>query len=241
MDGADEAVIVDMAKLYPGAAACKDKEGDLPIHYAFRNNREVSVVKSLLEAYPDGVSVKDKQGCIALHYALENGAAADVVLNLLHRYPNGSKVKNKLGDLALHDAVRRGMPLEVVSALVELNRDAIVTRDKEGSEPVHLLFSSPYSTQDVCTLLVLFLGTNSAAANAKDESGSCVLHNVVKSRKYDSERLTQRCLEACALTAQAKNSEGDLPLHVALKARAPAEIVLAVMVSYPDGLRGKSR
>ncbi len=51
------------------AAQCKDDQGMLPIHLAYRNGSEVHVANMLLVAYPNGVNEQDRKGRVPLAIA----------------------------------------------------------------------------------------------------------------------------------------------------------------------------
>mmetsp|Transcript_23714 Transcript_23714/g.33980 ORF Transcript_23714/g.33980 Transcript_23714/m.33980 type:complete len:310 (+) Transcript_23714:1-930(+) len=51
-----------LLRVYPAAAQCKDDQGMLPLHLAFRNQTEWEVIEELLAAYPQAIQIKDRKG-----------------------------------------------------------------------------------------------------------------------------------------------------------------------------------
>jgi len=51
-----------LLEVHPEAAACKDDQGMLAIHLAFRNGASDKVVEMLLHTYPQSVNIEDRKG-----------------------------------------------------------------------------------------------------------------------------------------------------------------------------------
>lgn len=60
-------VIKGLLRLSPQSASCRDDQGMLPIHLAFRNSASDEIIYELLVVYPLGVDIKDKKGRIPLN------------------------------------------------------------------------------------------------------------------------------------------------------------------------------
>lgn len=58
---------------YPAAASCKDDQGMLPLHLAFRNEGSASweIIDELLTAYPQAIFVKDRKGRTPLQCGIQ--------------------------------------------------------------------------------------------------------------------------------------------------------------------------
>lgn len=83
--GAPMETIELLLNLNPAAAQCKDDQGMLPAHLAFRNpNINWEIVEELLSAYPQAIQIKDRKGRTPIDCAVkENGkptSAATAVL-----------------------------------------------------------------------------------------------------------------------------------------------------------------
>lgn len=58
--------IKSLLRLSPQSASCKDDQGMLPIHLAFRNDASDEIMYELLVVYPLGIDIKDNKGRLPL-------------------------------------------------------------------------------------------------------------------------------------------------------------------------------
>ena len=90
----------------PQAAAEKDVDGRLPLHWVAEQAAPVEVVKVLLEANPQAAAEKDRFGCLPLHLAAEAGAPEEVARVLLEAHPQAATEKDNDGCLPHHWVVK---------------------------------------------------------------------------------------------------------------------------------------
>jgi len=73
----------------PISAQCRDDQGMLPIHLAFRNSHDEFIVNSLLMSYPNCVNIPDKKGRLPSALAeLCNEDLKSIYLNALRNVPH---------------------------------------------------------------------------------------------------------------------------------------------------------
>jgi len=92
----DAASFKVLLKAFPEAAKMKDKDGNLPLHWAAEHNAPVEIVESLLDVYKDAAKTEDKLGRIPYKLARDN-YVHEAVLDAL-------MAANKKGALALPPA-----------------------------------------------------------------------------------------------------------------------------------------
>jgi ankyrin repeat protein len=230
---------------YPEAVSKTDKEGELPIHYALRFRCSPAVIHRLLDAYPECVRVADREKDLPLHRGLEERSTTDeVIIRMIGMYPDGCKKKNRQGDLPLHDAVRSGQSLAVIAALTDVYPEAIITKDKEGADPIHLIterFGATYSKEKQASIIQLFVRMNVKAASLQNRGGLCVMHVIVQDRAFDQYRLVESILSQRPECASIRCGSGDLPIHFAVQSRAPFALKAVLIAAFPDGLKTKDR
>jgi ankyrin repeat protein len=234
----------------PAAAGVHDKEHELPIHYALRNsNTPIQVIRRLLDANPASLQVANREKDLPLHVALEGarGNSADydeIILRIVTMSPDGCKHKNRQGHLALHDALMSAKSIAVIDAIVNANPDAIVVKDREGNDPIHIVLenAAEYPKQQQAHIVELFIRNNMNVASAHNRSsGVCALHIIVQDRGFDPFQLTEHVLAFHPECAKFKTRHGDLPLHYAVKCRAPPALGGALITAFPDGLKTKDK
>jgi len=82
-----------LLKAFPEAAKMKDKDGNLPLHWAAEHNAPIEIVQALLDINKDAARSEDKLGRIPYKLARDNYAGEDVLDALM--------AANKKGALAL--------------------------------------------------------------------------------------------------------------------------------------------
>jgi len=101
----DDEVAIDILKLlleaHPDSVSQIDEEDDIPLNKA-ANNKSPAFCKILVDAYPE--SVKGHNGDLPFHYACEFGRP-DTVEYLFGIYPESLHIRNYSGYLPIHKAV----------------------------------------------------------------------------------------------------------------------------------------
>eukprot|EP00934_Nitzschia_sp_Nitz4_P007320 Nitzschia sp. Nitz4//scaffold79_size90958//87558//90409//NITZ4_005042-RA/size90958-augustus-gene-0.180-mRNA-1//-1//CDS//3329558300//7310//frame0 len=88
---------------YAGAAQCKDDQGMLPLHLAFRNEGGSSweIIQELLTAYPQAIFIKDRKGRTPLDCGLQLSGNSSVATSPTH----SNSFKSIVGVLQLYSQV----------------------------------------------------------------------------------------------------------------------------------------
>jgi len=129
----------------PEAARTVDSYGNLPIHYAMKNEMEVptSVVDQLASHCPETLTqpanrVDDGPRFLPIYYAIRNGNEATVRL-MCDLNPECTRtISDPKGRLPLHIACRYGKP-SIIEHLLLLNPEATHVRDKKTKLPIHYI------------------------------------------------------------------------------------------------------
>lgn len=228
------------------AAGIKDSQNELPIHYALRGGLPVAVLHRLLDAWPDGLKTADVEGDLPIHRGLENRSVPDeILIRIIQMYPAGCQRKNKRGDLPLHDAIYQCKSLVVIEALTTVYADAVIMKDKEGMDPIHIVldkYTNRYTKEQKAKIALLFMLANANAAAAHDRAeGLAPLHLIVQDRGYDPFHVTEQVLAAHPECAAFRCRQGDLAIHFSVLTAAPLSVVAALVAAYPDGLKTKDK
>jgi ankyrin repeat protein len=227
---------------HPLAVCVQNKDRELPLHYALRFGLPATVINRLLDASPDSVKVTDREGNLPLHCGLEMAATTtEIILRMVHMFPESCRRKNVRGDLPLHDALRINKGQNVIEVLTELHADAILIKDKQGYDPLHLVLqqrmSHSHNKQQQASIIMLLLRLRPKAGTLKNGAGLCALHAVVQDRGFDPYQICENIIALCPESVSMTSASGDLPIHFAVQSGAPISVKAALLSAFPDGLK----
>ncbi|XRB22513.1 hypothetical protein RI054_31g123650 [Pseudoscourfieldia marina] len=211
---------------HPNEAKQKNKDGDLPLHWAVANNAPVEVVSKLIDAYRDGVQVKNNNGNLPLHYAANYNAPVEVISKLLDAYRDGAQVKNNDGNLPLHLAAANDASVEVISKLLDAYPDGAQVKNNDSSLPLH--YAAYYNAP--VEVISKLLDAYPDGAQVKDNDGALPLHLAAN---YNAPvEVISKLLDAYRDGAQVKDNDGDLPLHWAAYYNASVEVISKLLDAH---------
>jgi ankyrin repeat protein len=134
------AIVRCLFDFYPRMASTKDKDGDLPMHYAARYSRNIEMIRFLLQANPAATRHKGYTDLVPLQCAIYNEAEEirhDIVASLLAVDPTAATTLNFDGDTALHLAVDNGCSQQILNLLIAAYPEALQTANESGFFPLH--------------------------------------------------------------------------------------------------------
>jgi len=194
----------------------------LPIHACCIFRAPLGLIEGLIDIYRDGPQMKDDQGMLAIHLACRNGGSKGVVLALLNGFPESCTVKDKKGrtplELVLNSESQNAEAVSVAIRTFEQqlqNGSAkMVNITPEANAPVAEVQEVDYEHRTL--LFRLLLKKDWSAATARAESNP----------------------EEAATWIVTKGFNGTLrflPLHKACVLSPPEEVIVKLLLAYPEG------
>lgn len=217
--------------------------GEYPVQQALRLKASSAVVLGLLGYFPAAASCVNLMGNTALHTFLKNLSAFDNKKNMfseiLSAHQDSTGVVNSEGELPLHIAVRSidlinigevDVAEYIISALIEANPKGTKTSNFLGNLPLHIALQKHVSVSVISMLL-----------EAHPEG----VHKVAHDGKYPmrvafqndcSLEVVQKIMDVSGSSVSVAEGSGSA-LHVAMKHKAPEDVLLDIIEEYPDSLR----
>jgi ankyrin repeat protein len=119
-----------------------DKNGQLPLHRALRDNVDLGSIKMLVKSNPSAICNFDKRGKIPLHVASQHHKSADAVQYLIELGEDTLDTMDKEGNTALHYACR-GAKHKTIALLLDRYGAVSVSKENVRNQiPIDLLFKS---------------------------------------------------------------------------------------------------
>ena len=240
---------------YPESLRVRTNNGELPIHKACRLCRfgEVDTILYMLELYPESIRVRTNNGSLPIHIACKYAACkygnVDCIQYMLELYPQSINETNGYGNLPIHCAVRHGSGWVYVIETLLKHDPTGASKKTTGKEqlPLHIASSVYRSEEDVQILYDAYpqaihirdgrerTPLDLAIANGRNEGPA----------SQESRRSIVNFLQAQLVHAQkAKDTttimtldeNGWLPLHHALKDKAPLGSIKLLLKGNPSAL-----
>jgi len=211
----------ELIDAYPESLRVRTSEGSLPIHKAcgihyacsFRSRDRAEVVKTIqymLELYPESIHARDREGCLPIHSAVRGGKSA------------------------------KGKKAEIVELLLMHDSETASQKTTRlGRLPLHLACESYVGR--LCVVKALF-DVFPEAIRVLDGNGNTAL-TLATNRGLQSitnflETQQAYVTQAQDMTAMMTPDEsGWLPLHRALKDKAPLGSIKLLLTGNPSAIR----
>lgn len=251
---------------YPRMAYMKDKDGDLPLHYAARYTQSNDMITFLLQANPLATKVRGSADLLPLHCALYNEHAESrlrVVKCLLEADPESARLINSDGDTTLHIGVDSECNLETLKMLLKTFPDASKTVNDIGMLPLHA--ACLLNNSDAHDIIFEFLSIYAEAVRVKNSSGLLAIHLAAEHSTVETVKLLletypesrfevaygtplHHAVSGCRSDivtyfcqnypecAKLTNTDGLTPLHHAVT-NADLSIVKTLYNVYPEAVR----
>jgi ankyrin repeat protein len=199
----------------PLARRERNHQGDLPLHMAIKSNevgsneaRPNEAARIMVDAWDHALQERDGDGMLPLHLAVRR-TPVGLVRILADRWEPALRGKDDHGQLPLHHAVMFAAPV------VDKCPESVRARDNDGQLPLHFL---PKGGCRPCSK-----GTTQGASR-------CITRSSTKRRHRWSGTLSTR------VAMQKRTADGYLPLHWAVRWKAPAKVVQILVDKYRGAL-----
>jgi len=218
---ASEDTVEAVYDAYPKAIKETDYWIGTPYHYAAAYEAPPEIVKFLIQKDPKGVEVVNYYGRTPLHMGALFQSPLGTMELLADKYPKAAQIKDKDGYTPLHIACENGAGSAVVKLLVNMFPDCVFSAAQYQMMPLHMA-SSQNANVRVIQALLDAAGDNAICKNV-DMLGHTPLHMALMGlAPYDAVELL---IASCPETVWTKTKKGELPLEIAQRKRAPAEVI----------------
>lgn len=176
----------------------------------------VDVIATMVEAAPEIVSWTDSHGWLPLHHACANGADPEVMKVLIEAYPDGKTTQDNQKRTPLHFYATRNSDnpaLMTENAILLSDTFAAELTDKAGMLPMH--YACAYGTDGV--VLEVLAEAYPESLTARENKGRTPMHLAMVNAHRDSTPHVMEFLlqhDEAKETANARDSDGYLPLHL---------------------------
>lgn len=212
---------------YPESVKRQSDYG-LPFHHACCNNGRLDTLEYLFELYPECMNIRGNGGRLPIHIACsypKENATEIIKFLLLHdpeclskpvvsTNPNGSRYNN--GRLALHLVCSHWDTDEssVTELLFDLYPEAILIRNRRGQLPIDIVRDIASSNAH-----------NRELQRRKQKLGAFLSVQMIYARKAQDET-----------KMKTTDSNGSLPLHNAIRAKAPLGSIKLLVKGNPEAV-----
>ena len=204
---------------HPSLISAVDDEGALPLHIACQNRKTpIDVFQFLVKQYLTSVRHADKRGNLPIHLLCSTQPPLGVMLSVLTLFvsvhPNQISTADGTGALPVHIACRYGgTPIDVIQFLVEQDLTTLHYRDNQGNLPIHTLCASHPPSNDMLTLLTLFISIHPNLLWLVDGTGALPLHISCQNQDTPFEVIQFLVGQAPAALLYGEYQGGNLPIH----------------------------
>jgi len=208
---------------FPAAIKETDWWIGTPFHYAGAYKAPAEIVEFLIRRDPKGIEATNYYGRTALHMGALYQAPTRSMLILCKKYPMAARIKDKDGRIPLHLACENDAPAEVIRQLVQSYPLSVYTTGEYEMTPLHLACSKKARPDVVRAILEGADAGEESVCKATDLLGHTPLHiALIGLATYEAMELL---IGACPETVWIKTNNGELPLDLAKRKRAPQNVL----------------
>jgi len=220
----------------------RDGNGILPIHYAALNMKSNEVCKYLINAYPESIRVRTNNGSLPIHIACKYGSRVDTVDTIeymLDLYSESINARDSDGWLPIHHEAKLGRA-NIIKLLLKYDPGTAskVTENDQRYFPLHIVCDGANEQLDVVKILydacpeaTFVLVNGRIPLEFARRRGFIGIVNFLE-MQYT---YTRKARDTKAMMTPDEN--GWLPLHHALKDKAPLGSIKLLLKGNPSALR----
>lgn len=179
----------------------------------------------------EALEARDSFGNTPLHIAIKSILEPTEIDCLFLPFPEAARIPDNEGRLPLHSAIQNEYPEEQLMSLLEAFPDAAKhTCGEDNLLPLHLAMKHRSGSTFTSSLIECY----SAAPTIESKTGSTALSlGLSHGAQFESVFNLLKYKGA----AKIRDSEGMMPLHIAMMKGAPTELVNLVLEAYPDAVK----
>mmetsp|Transcript_18492 Transcript_18492/g.26106 ORF Transcript_18492/g.26106 Transcript_18492/m.26106 type:complete len:560 (-) Transcript_18492:11-1690(-) len=182
-------------------------------------------------AEPPGVMPELHERIAAINRDDKSSSKWSAVLERCKSHPKEVIRSDRRGRTCLSAACAKDPTVEVVQALLrECHFGTDALRDKHGRTALGIAISSHASLE-----VIEKLASRGRTVTVSDHGGNAPLHLAcMNNYRYGVENLVRTLLKVDPEVAKLENNKGKIPLHLALEAKASAEVIELLAEVYPE-------
>ena len=158
-----------------------------------------------------------------------------IVELLLKANPEAVSSKDNKGWLPLHVYARTGANSAILLRLVNAYHTGIREVDSKGRLPLHLACMSGRGDDAFLEMLSHIIDLYPRALSAKEKQHSFLPLHMACSASYTSDSLVKLLLDRYPDAIKKTDAFSSLPLHLAVRSKAPSRVIKRLLASYPAG------
>jgi len=202
----------------PYSVKVKDSEGSLPLHHASRNF-SLKGLKHIVRLFPEGVREESPKHGLPIHCACQHVDGPENMKYLQSQYPKSLTVRNESVGLPMECSLR--------SSTLEYTMNK---RYAGKANPFHAALADE-EIKDRVSFAEKFLDYYDENAKDIDSLGRFPLHLAVMLPSV-TPSLVDLLIECHEEAVQAKDKQGSLPLHYALRHNVSHEVLECLLRHY---------
>jgi len=206
---------------FPAAIKETDWWIGTPYHYAAAYKAPADSVGYLLRKNPKGVEAVNYYGRTPLHLGALFKAPLRSMELICNKYPLATRIKDKDGYIPLHLACENGAESDVIRLLVNAYPLSVFASAQYNMTPLHFCVGQNASASVVKALLEA--AGDKSVCKAVDLLGNTPLHCALMG--LAPFEVIEMLVAFCPDTVWTKTSKGELPLEIAQRKRAPADVL----------------
>jgi len=207
---------------HPAALTETDYWIGTPYHYAAVYGAPPEIVEFLILKNKKGVEEPNYYGRTPLALGALFRAPLATMELFTSKYPTAARIKDKDGYIPLHHACEHGAESGVVKLLIECYPPSVYVAAQYGMMPLHFACSRQSASVNSIRALLEAAGDNSLC-KATDMSGHTALHMALMGlAPYE---VIELLIAWCPESVWVKTDKKELPLEIAQRKRASAEVL----------------
>jgi ankyrin repeat protein len=225
---------------YPGAARMQNNQGMTCLHLLYQNfynflfARQPDAINIaaglLIAAYPEAVKIVDHEGRLPIHHACQNKHSLETIKHLVDLYPHSVQVVSPRHGLPIHLLSKSGNTIHTLQYLMRKSKKTLDTHVQGIGLPLHCACRA--GQKDFFNLLL---------ARRYPDQG-LPLHAILQDDELlEKESIVQYILSEYRWSLRNRDSQGAMPLHIAVASDVGMRTVQKLLELDPDLVSQKDK